>query len=57
ADKRANLLDASSLVEEAALDKYEFIRDAYTQRRQSQITGPMKDDDAEDRPSKASADE
>lgn len=38
-DKRANLLDASELLEEAALDKYEFVRDAYTQRRQSQING------------------
>lgn len=43
-DKRANLLDASSLVEDAALDKYEFVRDAYTQRRQSQINGPSKED-------------
>ncbi|KAF3999725.1 MlaA family lipoprotein [Glaciimonas immobilis] len=44
-DKRANLLDASGLLEEAALDKYEFVRDAYTQRRQSQIDGPSKDAD------------
>ncbi|PUA16321.1 VacJ family lipoprotein [Glaciimonas sp. PCH181] len=44
-DKRANLLDAGTLLEEAALDKYEFVRDAYTQRRQSQIDGPGKDDD------------
>lgn len=43
-DKRANLLDASTLVEDAALDKYEFVRDAYTQRRQSQINGPSKED-------------
>jgi phospholipid-binding lipoprotein MlaA len=43
-DKRANLLDASGLLEDAALDKYEFVRDAYTQRRQSQIDGPGKDD-------------
>ncbi|MGS0740933.1 MlaA family lipoprotein [Glaciimonas sp. GG7] len=42
-DKRANLLDASSLLEDAAIDKYEFVRDAYTQRRQSQIDGPGKD--------------
>ena len=36
-DKRANLLDASNLLEEAALDRYEFIRDGYLQRRQSQV--------------------
>ena len=41
-DKRANLLDASGLLEDAALDKYEFIRDAYTQRRQSQINGGIE---------------
>lgn len=34
---RANLLDASRIVEEAALDKYSFIRDAYLQRRESLI--------------------
>jgi len=36
-DKRASLLDASSLMEEAALDRYEFLRDGYLQRRQSQV--------------------
>lgn len=36
-DVRANLLDASNLMEEAALDRYEFIRDGYLQRRQSQV--------------------
>lgn len=36
-DGRAQLLDASSLLEDAALDKYDFVRDAYLQRRQSQI--------------------
>src|SRR5262245_42062736 len=30
---RANLLDASSVLEEAALDRYAFVRDAYFQRR------------------------
>lgn len=34
---RANLLDASRVVEEAALDKYTFTRDAYLQRRQSLV--------------------
>ncbi|PRC94015.1 MlaA family lipoprotein [Solimicrobium silvestre] len=36
-DKRAGYLDASSLLEDAALDKYIFIRDAYLQRIASQI--------------------
>lgn len=38
-DKRAALLDASNLLEDAALDRYEFVRDAYLQRRASQIGG------------------
>lgn len=36
-DKRASVLDAGSLIEDAALDKYVFIRDAYLQRRAGQI--------------------
>ena len=36
-DKRAQLLDASNLVEGAALDRYVFIRDGYLQRRESQV--------------------
>jgi phospholipid-binding lipoprotein MlaA len=36
-DQRAVLLDASNLLEEAALDRYEFIRDGYLQRRESRI--------------------
>ena len=35
--QRANVLDASNLIEEAALDRYEFVRDAYLQRRQNTI--------------------
>jgi phospholipid-binding lipoprotein MlaA len=34
---RAELLDASKLLEEAALDKYVFLRDAYLQRRRSLV--------------------
>ena len=34
---RANLLDATNLVSDVALDKYAFIRDAYLQRRQNLI--------------------
>jgi phospholipid-binding lipoprotein MlaA len=36
-DQRAAILDASNLVEEAALDRYEFIRDGYLQRRASKV--------------------
>ncbi len=36
-DLRASVLSASSLIEDAALDRYEFVRDAYLQRRQSRI--------------------
>ena len=34
---RAGLLDASNVLEEAALDRYAFVRDAYLQRRRSQV--------------------
>jgi phospholipid-binding lipoprotein MlaA len=36
-DQRAALLDASTLLEDAALDRYEFIRDGWMQRRNSQV--------------------
>lgn len=37
-DKRAEILEASNLVDQAALgDRYVFIRDGYLQRRQSQV--------------------
>lgn len=36
-DQRATVLEASNLMEEAALDRYEFIRDGYLQRRESRI--------------------
>ena len=36
-NKRANLLPADKVVEEAALDKYSYLRDAYLQRRRSLI--------------------
>jgi len=46
-DQRASVLDASNLMEEAALDRYEFIRDGYLQRRQSRVfdgeSGPGKE--------------
>lgn len=36
-DTRANLLDADRLVNDVALDRYSFIRDAYIQRRKAQV--------------------
>jgi phospholipid-binding lipoprotein MlaA len=37
-DKRANLLRATDMLDQAALDKYSFARDAYLQRRASLIS-------------------
>jgi phospholipid-binding lipoprotein MlaA len=69
-DQRAALLDASTLLEDAALDRYEFIRDGYLQRRQHQVYDgedgprgksekPAQDDAAPAKPGaeQASADE
>jgi phospholipid-binding lipoprotein MlaA len=36
-DVRADLLPTDKVVEEAALDKYAYVRDAYLQRRRNQI--------------------
>ena len=36
-NQRANLLDASQLLEDAAFDKYSFLRDSYLQRRRNQV--------------------
>lgn len=36
-NERANLLPADKIIEEAALDKYSYIRDAYLQRRRSLV--------------------
>jgi len=36
-DMRADLLGASNILEQAALDPYEFVRDAYLQKRQSDV--------------------
>ncbi|MDT6962019.1 MULTISPECIES: VacJ family lipoprotein [unclassified Cupriavidus] len=51
---RANMLGATDLLSQAALDKYAFVRDAYTQRRQYLLSGggdalPSYEDD-EDTP-------
>ena len=45
-DTRADLLGASNVLEEAALDPYEFTRDAYLQKRQNDVydgNPPMDD--------------
>ncbi len=55
-DDRANLLDLSRLAEEAALDHYAYVRDAFLQRRRSLIydgeaspeSAPAKTSDAGD---------
>ena len=51
-DKRSTFLPASDLVDEAALDPYAFMRDAYLQRRSHQVhdgngpqNNPAEDDD------------
>jgi len=58
---RANLLGASDLLTDAALDKYSFVRNAYLQRRQSLSSGesnsasslPVYDDESTPAASKA----
>lgn len=57
-DTRANLLDASRLMEEAALDRYSYVRGAYLQRRRSLIydgNPPRERDPSEDSGSGAGA--
>ncbi|HEX6005565.1 MAG TPA: MlaA family lipoprotein, partial [Burkholderiales bacterium] len=48
-NRRSELLDASNILETAALDKYQFVRDAYLQRRRSLIYdgNPPKEKDGE----------
>jgi phospholipid-binding lipoprotein MlaA len=48
-DKRADLLSASKLLEEAALDPYSFTRDAYLQKRRNDVYdgNPPPEDDWE----------
>jgi phospholipid-binding lipoprotein MlaA len=48
---RADLLEASRILETAALDPYAFVRDAYLQRRRNQVYDgkpPPDEDDIED---------
>lgn len=40
---RANLLDATNVMEEAALDRYSFVRDAYLQRRRNLVNDGAPD--------------
>lgn len=64
-DTRADLIPADELLGAAAVDPYTFVRDAYLQRRRSQINDgmvaePGLEDDffwEEDSPAKSSADE
>ncbi|OFA05560.1 VacJ family lipoprotein [Duganella sp. HH101] len=51
-DQRSNLLNATSLLEDAALDRYEFIRDGFLQRRENQIHP-----DSDDAPRKSKKDD
>ncbi|MGK5027027.1 MlaA family lipoprotein [Janthinobacterium sp. RB2R34] len=37
-DKRASYLDATNLMEAAALDRYQFVRDGYLQARESKVS-------------------
>ena len=48
-DTRASLLRAGDLLDQAALDKYAFTRDAYLQRRQSLIGGGNERSEPEER--------
>jgi len=48
--RRAELLDATSIIEQAALDKYTFVREAWLQRRRSLVYDgyPPREKDDED---------
>ena len=60
-DRRADLLAASKVLEQAALDPYAFVREAYLQRRESDVydgNPPARDEnggDADDSPVSAPA--
>jgi phospholipid-binding lipoprotein MlaA len=54
-DTRANLLDAGRVLDQAALDRYRFVRDAYLQRRRSLVydgNPPLDDPDPPEPPKK-----
>lgn len=46
-DQRAAVLDASNLIEEAAIDRYEFVRDAFFQRRSNRVNDGNEPEDNE----------
>ena len=53
--KRAQLLDVTNLIEQAALDPYQFVRDGYLQRTRSRIEGdgappPPQEEDPDSAP-------
>jgi phospholipid-binding lipoprotein MlaA len=56
-NKRANLLGASQVLDDIALDRYTFVRDAYLQRRRSLVfdgdDASSRHDDDEDAPATA----
>jgi phospholipid-binding lipoprotein MlaA len=49
-DRRAGILDATSLIDAAALDKYTFVREAFLQRRRNLVYdgNPPKEKDDDD---------
>jgi phospholipid-binding lipoprotein MlaA len=53
-DTRANLLDATRVFDGAALDRYQFLRDGYLQRRRNLVYDGnpprMKEEDLDDAP-------
>jgi phospholipid-binding lipoprotein MlaA len=51
-DARANLLGATRVLDDIALDKYSFVRDAYIARRRSQVYDGDPPEQAEDEPAK-----
>lgn len=51
---RADLLEASKILETAALDPYAFVRDAYLQRRRNQVYDGNPPDDSRDDPKPSS---
>jgi phospholipid-binding lipoprotein MlaA len=55
---RADLLEASRILETAALDPYQFVRDAYLQRRRNLVYDgkpPLDEDDIGDEPKRKPA--
>jgi phospholipid-binding lipoprotein MlaA len=52
-DSRARFLGASSVLEEAALDRYSFVRDVFLQVRRREVEGESGDDAPQDDPAPA----